>query len=136
MSLQVIALSQRTSVPNIALLLGVAWLVIVLQLLANHWADTARTLTDMDDAMRLVQMRGLIDSHGWFNLHEARLGPPDGYDTHWSRLIDAGLAGLFLLFRLFVDRALAERFMLALWPVVWLPATTAPLKVVRKPSGP
>ena len=43
--------------------------------------------------MRLVQMRGFIDGHGWFNLHEARLGPPDGYDTHWSRLIDAGLAG-------------------------------------------
>jgi hypothetical protein len=79
--------------PNIALLLGLAWLVIVAQLLADHWAETALTLTDMDDAMRLVQMRGFIDGHGWFDLHEARLGPPDGYDTHWSRLIDAGLAG-------------------------------------------
>jgi hypothetical protein len=118
-------LPQRPAVPNIALLLGVAWLVIVLQLLADHWADTARTLNDMDDAMRLVQMRGFIDGHGWFNLHEARLGPPDGYDTHWSRLIDAGLAGLLWLFRQFTDAAFAERLMRTVWPMLWLLPTMA-----------
>jgi hypothetical protein len=68
---QVIPLPQRQAVPNIALLLGLAWLVIVLQLLADHWANTALTLTDMDDAMRLVQMRGLMDGHGWFNARSA-----------------------------------------------------------------
>jgi hypothetical protein len=111
--------------PNIALLLGVAWLLIVLQLLADHWADTARTLTDMDDAMRLVQMRGFIDGHGWYNLHEARLGPPDGYDTHWSRLIDAGLAGMLWLFGPFTDAAFAERLMRTVWPMLWLVPTMA-----------
>ena len=116
---------QRPAVPNIALLLSVAWLVIVLQLLADHWADTARTLSDMDDAMRLVQMRGFVDGHGWFNLHEARLGPPDGYDTHWSRLIDAGLAGLLWLFRQFTDAAFAERLMRTVWPMLWLLPTMA-----------
>jgi hypothetical protein len=118
-------LLQRPAVPNIALLLGLAWLVIVAQLLADHWADTALTLTDMDDAMRLVQMRGLIDGHGWFNLHEARLGPPDGYDTHWSRLIDAGLAGMLWLFGQFADAGFAERLMRTVWPMLWLLPTMA-----------
>jgi hypothetical protein len=121
----VIALSQRPAVPNIALLLGVAWVVIVLQLVADHWADTARTLTDMDDAMRLVEMRGFIDGHGWFNLHEARLGPPEGYDTHWSRLIDVGLAGMLWLFSQFTDAAFAERLMRTVWPMLWLIPTMA-----------
>jgi hypothetical protein len=123
--LQVIPLSQRLAVPNIALLLGLAWLVIIAQLLADHWAETALTLADMDDAMRLVQMRGFIDGHGWFNLHEARLGPPDGYDTHWSRLIDAGLAGMLWLFGQFTNPAFAERLMRTVWPMLWLLPTMA-----------
>ena len=115
----------HTAVPNIALFLGAAWVVIVLQLLADHWADTGRSLTDMDDAMRLVQMRGFTDGHGWFNLHEPRLGPPDGYDTHWSRLIDAGLAGLLWLFGQFTAPAMAERLMRTVWPMLWLIPTMA-----------
>jgi hypothetical protein len=135
-SLQVITLPQRAAVPNIALLLGVAWLIIVLQLLANHWADTAQTLSDMDDAMRLVQMRGLIDGHGWFNLHEARLGPPDGYDTHWSRLIDAGLAGMLWLFGQFTDAAFAERLMRTVWPMLWLvPAMAGATAIAWRVAG-
>jgi hypothetical protein len=127
--LQVIPLPQRSAVPDIALhvalLLGLAWLVIVAQLLADHWADTALSLTDMDDAMRLVQMRSFIDGHGWFNLHESRLGPPDGYDTHWSRLIDAGLAAMLWLFGQFTDAAFAERLMRTVWPMLWLLPTMA-----------
>jgi hypothetical protein len=99
--------SARLRSPNIALLLGLAWLVIVAQLLADHWAETAQTLPDMDDAMRLVQVREFLAGRGWFDLHELRLGPPDGYDTHWSRLIDAGIAGLFLMLRQFTDGAFA-----------------------------
>jgi hypothetical protein len=106
--------------PNIALLLGLAWLVVVAQLLADHWAETAQTFPDMDDAMRLVQVRTFLDGRGWFDLHEARLGPPDGYDTHWSRLIDAGIAGLILAFRPFADGALAERLARTIWPMLWL----------------
>jgi hypothetical protein len=117
-------LLKRSAVP-VALFLGAAWLIIVVQLLADHWADTGRTLGDMDDAMRLVELRGFIDGHGWFNLHEPRLGPPEGYDTHWSRLIDAGLAGLLWLFGLFTGPAMAERLMRVVWPMLWLLPTMA-----------
>jgi hypothetical protein len=106
--------------PNIALLLGLAWLVVVAQLLADHWAETAQTFPDMDDAMRIVEVRGFLDGRDWFDLHEARLGPPEGYDTHWSRLIDAGIAGLILAFRQFTDGALAERLARTIWPMLWL----------------
>jgi hypothetical protein len=117
-------LLKRLAVP-VALLLGAAWLIIVVQLLADHWAETGRILGDMDDAMRLVELRGFVDGQGWFNLHEPRLGPPEGYDTHWSRLIDAGLAGLLWLFGLFTGPAMAERLMRVVWPMLWLLPTMA-----------
>src|SRR5580692_4851115 len=117
--------SESPRLPNMALLLGLSWLVIVAQLLATHWAATAQTLLDTDDAMRLVQMRAFLAGHGWFDLHEMRLGPPDGYDTHWSRLIDAGLAGIYLIFHQFVDGAMAERLARTAWPMLWLLPTMA-----------
>jgi len=106
--------------PNFAVLLGLAWLAVTLQLMAEFWTMTGYTFPDTDDAMRLVEMRDFLAGQGWFDLHQARVAPPAGFDSHWSRLIDAGLAGLYLFFRLFVDPALAERLMLALWPVLWL----------------
>lgn len=111
--------------PNFAVLLGLAWLAIVAQLLADHWADAARTLSDMDDAMRLVEVREYLAGHGWFNLHEPRLGPPAGYDTHWSRLIDAGIGGLILGFGRITGAATAEWLARILWPVLWLIPTMA-----------
>ena len=116
---------ERLQSPHIVLVLGLAWLVIVAQLLAEHWTETAHTLSDMDDAMRLVQVREFLAGRGWFDLHEIRLGPPDGYDTHWSRLIDAGIAGLFLVFNLFSDAAFAERLVRTIWPMLWLIPTMA-----------
>jgi hypothetical protein len=106
--------------PNFALLLGLAWLVIAVDLVFKHWAATALTLSDTDDAMRLAELHDFLRGQGWFDLHQARLDPPAGYDSHWSRLIDAGLAGFYLLFRQFVDGALAERLMRVVWPLLWL----------------
>src|SRR5436190_10024226 len=106
--------------PSFAILLGLAWLIAAAQLWAENWASLAVTLPDADDAMRLVQVRSFLAGQGWFDLHEARLGLAAGYDSHWSRLIDAGLAGLFLLFKPIAGEALAERLMTALWPVLWL----------------
>ena len=45
---------------------------------------------------------------------------PPGYDTHWSRLVDAGLAGVYFVFRIFADNALAERLTAVAWPLLWL----------------
>ena len=55
--------------------------------------------------------------------------PPAGYDTHWSRLIDAGLAGLYLAFQSFDPHA-AERLMRAWWPLMWLLPTIAGMAAI------
>ena len=111
--------------PNFAALVALVWLLVALALLLQYWTQTAETLFDTDDAMRLAQLRAWLGGQGWFDLHQARMQPPEGYDTHWSRLIDAGLAGLLFLFGLFTDGASAERLMRAWWPLLWLLPTIA-----------
>jgi hypothetical protein len=110
--------------PNFAALVTLVWLLVALGLLLQFWTQTAETLLDTDDAMRLVEMRAWLGGHGWFDLHEARLQPPLGYDAHWSRLVDAGLAGLFVIFN-WIDPQSAERLMRAWWPLLWLLPTIA-----------
>ncbi|MEA3027082.1 MAG: hypothetical protein QOF91_2367 [Alphaproteobacteria bacterium] len=116
--------------PNFAALVTLVWLLVALALLLQYWTQTAQTLFDTDDAMRLAQLRDWLGGHRWFDLHQARMQPPEGYDTHWSRLIDAGLAGLLYLFGLFTDSASAERLMRAWWPLLWLLPTIAGMAAI------
>jgi hypothetical protein len=109
--------------PNFAALIALVWLLVALALMLQHWSATAETLLDTDDAMRLTELRAWLGHgffSGWYNLSEPRLQPPLGYDSHWSRLIDLGLAGMLHAFRFFVDADAAERLMRAWWPLVWL----------------
>ena len=108
--------------PVFAAFVGLAWLLVAGQLAAEYWAATAHTMPDTDDAMRLVQLRQFLSGglSSWFDLNEPRLGLPPGYETHWSRLVDAGLAGVYLVFRVFADNALAERLTAVTWPLLWL----------------
>lgn len=110
----------RIPMPGFATLLGLAWALTATLLIVDFWPMLADTLSDSDDAMRLVQVRAFLAGRGWFDLTEPRVQPPLGYETHWSRLIDAGLASLYVLFHYFVDAPLAERLMRAVWPVLWL----------------
>jgi hypothetical protein len=115
--------------PNFGALVVLVWLVVALALLLQYWGQTAESLLDTDDAMRLVQMRAWLAGQGWFDLHNARIEPPGGYDSHWSRLVDAGLAGLLLLFQYF-DPQSAERLMRAWWPLLWLLPTIAGMTAI------
>lgn len=127
---------QSTYQPNFALLVGLVWLAVAGEQLMLDWARTAVLLGDSDDAMRLVEVREFLSGRGWFDLHEPRLQPPIGYDTHWSRLIDAGLAGLFLIFRFFADTAMAERLMRVVWPLLWiLPAIIGAIALAWRLGG-
>src|SRR5262249_32720160 len=103
--------------PPVALLFVAVWLVVCFVLLVQHWPETTRPVPDADDAMRLVQVRAFLAGQSWFDLHEARIAPPFGYDTHWSRLIDAGLAGVLSILHAFAGQALAERLLGVLWPL-------------------
>ncbi len=119
-SSQVPLVSVNQGPPSFALLLGFAWLLAALQFVIIGWSATAFTLPDPDDAMRLVEVREFLAGKGWFDLHVTRVFPPLGFDSHWSRLIDAGLAGLILAFRTVLAPDHAERLAIVLWPILWL----------------
>lgn len=116
-------MTQVSRQPSFVFLFGVAWLLIVVQLLSGDWSDTARALGDTDDAMRLAQLRDWLSGQGWFDLNQPRVA--GGYESHWSRLIDAGLAGMLWLFGFLGDAATAERLMRTAWPLLWVVPTMA-----------
>ena len=108
------AADARLPVAEIALL----WLAVAVVVALMTWSELDQSFASPDNPMRLVEVRALLDGAPWFNPHEARLAPPAGYDTHWSRLIDAGIAGLILLFRQMVSPDLAERLARCIWPLL------------------
>lgn len=73
---------------------------------------------DNDDVMRLVQVRDLLSGQGWFDLNQYRLGLDGGTLMHWSRLVDAPIAGLIILFSLFLQPLAAEATALYVWPLL------------------
>ncbi|MGP8232902.1 MAG: hypothetical protein ACLQL2_09590 [Methylovirgula sp.] len=105
-----------------------AWLLVVIasgfsavlsaSSIASVWQKN--TFFDSDDAMQLVEVRGLLNGQNWFDLTAARLDPPQGVFMHWSRLIDAPLALLIRLFELFMPATDAERLTRILFPLILL----------------
>lgn len=99
------------------------WLVVVIFWAAFAFAVVATGFLspqlferhDPDSFLRLVQVRDLLAGQGWFDLLQRRMDPPDGALLHWSRLIDAPIAGLVLLGVFFGD---GERFAMTVWPVL------------------
>src|SRR5437588_2551132 len=73
--------------------------------------------------MRLAQLRDWLGGQGWFDMNQPRVA--GGYQSHWSRLLDAGLGGTLWLFGWFAEPALAERLMRTVWPMLWLLPTMA-----------
>lgn len=75
---------------------------------------------DTDDAMRLVEARDLAAGQSWFDNVQRRFLPPAGVPSHWSRLVDAPIAGLLLLLTPLFGRGLAEGITAAFWPPLLL----------------
>ncbi len=92
-----------------------AWMIIW-KWNAIHWF----ALGDTDDNMRLMQVRGLLDGQGWYDLRQYRLDPPQGYNIHWSRLVDLPIAGLILASKPFFGVAIAEKIAVTVAPLLAL----------------
>ncbi len=90
---------------------------VVLLLTGRFFRASDYVGRDNDDAMRLVQVRDLLNGQGWFDLVQLRLGLDGGTQMHWSRLIDLPIAGLISLFRPIVGADRAEMLALAIWPI-------------------
>ncbi|MBO6724627.1 MAG: GtrA family protein [Rhizobiaceae bacterium] len=92
----------------------------VLSLVAD-WLQGANKLVqsggDSDSLMRLVQVRDLLAGQGWFDLVQHRLGVGGGVEMHWSRLVDAPIAGLIAVMRPITGSdAAAEMAVAYIWP--------------------
>lgn len=97
----------------------IAWLAIAIWFVVNRWGQIHWLgLGDTDDNMRLMQVRGLLNGQGWYDLRQYRLDPPGGYDIHWSRLVDLPIAGLILLLRQFVGVVEAEKLACGIAPLL------------------
>ena len=102
----------------IPLLLLTASVVLALPAINGNVFDALST----DDAMRLVEVRDLIGGQDWFDVSQHRMDPPGGTSMHWSRLIDAPLAGLILLLKPLLGMQRAEAITLYLWPALFFAA--------------
>jgi hypothetical protein len=97
----------------------IVWIMICAWFVIQKWADIRWfRLPDTDDNMRIMQVRGLLHGQGWYDLRQYRMNPPIGANIHWSRLVDLPIAGLILAFRPFLGGAGAERWAVAIAPLL------------------
>ena len=95
------------------------WLGFCAWFIFQKWDDIRWFgLGDTDDNMRMMQVRGLLHGQGWFDLRQYRLNPPFGANIHWSRLVDLPIAGLILALRPFLGGPAAERWAVAIAPLL------------------
>jgi hypothetical protein len=95
-----------------------------------------------DDAMRLLQVRDLLEGQAWFDLHQYRVdaakGPESGHTSggvlmHWSRLVDVPLALIIGALTPLLGSATAEAIALVLVPLLTLlAAMLLTARLVRK----
>ena len=75
--------------------------------------------TDNDSLLRLVEVRDLIAGQGWFDLQQYRMGLEGGFPMHWSRLVDAPIAGIVLAASAVTGSvASGEQVAMVLWPLM------------------
>lgn len=100
-------------------LLGGFFVVTAAALILRSIHGGMPLINDTDDAMRLVEVRNLLAGQGWYDLTQYRLNAPYGASMHWSRLIDAPIAGLVALFRPLLGTD-AETAAAYAWPLIML----------------
>jgi len=97
----------------------IAWLAICALWIAQKWGSIRFFfLPDTDDNMRMMQVRALLHGQGWFDLRNYRMNPPFGANIHWSRLVDLPIAGLILGLRPILGGPAAERWAVAIAPML------------------
>ena len=80
----------------------------------------APRFTDTDDVMRMVTVMDLVDGQAWQDTVEHRDNAPYGASMHWSRLVDAPIAGLIMVLRPSIGTPAAEITASRLWPPLML----------------
>ena len=101
------------------LIVALMWLAACAWLLWQRWGGIHWfALGDTDDNMRISQVRAWLHGQGWYDLRQYRLNPPQGFDIHWSRLVDLPLAAIIVIVRPFLGGKIAEQAAVALAPLI------------------
>ena len=110
------------------------WIGTAIYLIWQQWGGIQGfALGDTDDNMRMMQVRAwVLHDQGWYDLRQYRLNPPDGLDIHWSRLVDLPIVFLWNLFSLFTDGPGAERWAVAIAPLLPLLVTMGALALTAR----
>src|SRR5215210_5741155 len=111
-----------------------AWLLFCGWFVFDRWTEIRLfALGDTDDNMRMSQVRALLNGQAWFDLRQHRLNAPFGANIHWSRVVDLPLAGLILALRPLIGGAGAEKWAVAIAPLLpYLVALFAVALTVRR----
>ena len=97
----------------------VIWLLACVAFVVMRWQPIlAFGLGDTDDNMRMAQVRALLNGQNWYDLRQYKLNPPDGFNIHWTRLVDLPIAGLQLIIRPFFGTVIAEKASAAIAPLI------------------
>jgi hypothetical protein len=95
------------------------WLLACVAFIVMRWQPIlAFGLGDTDDNMRMAQVRALLNGQGWYDLRQHKLNPPEGFNIHWTRLVDLPIAALQLLIKPFFGTVIAEKASAALAPLI------------------
>ncbi len=71
---------------------------------------------DIDDTIRLVQIKDYLAGQSWFNTDQYRMGLVGGTDMHWSRIPDIPIIVLTYIFDLFMPQERALIWAYSVWP--------------------
>ncbi len=113
------------------------WAALAVGQMVRDFHAFDHSIGSTDDAMRLFQIRQWLSGSGWYGLFTDRFNPPDGYHTHWSRLIDVPIAGMILLLKPVFGMAKAVQWTLVIWPLIPLAGVYCGLvSIARRLAGP
>ena len=114
------------------------WLLTCALLIFNRWGQMRGFgLSDTDDNIRMMEVRALLNGQGWYDLRQYRLNPPYGANIHWSRIVDLPIAGIKLALAPMLGGAAAERWAVAIAPLLPMGVAMAAIAVtVRRLIAP
>ena len=115
----VLSFERQIPLPEVILPAFVGLLFGMIKLLGTLPHPWASSNASPDDLARLAQVQDFLNGQGWFDLLQTRLDPPTGVWMHWSRIVDAPIAGL-----MWIGQSLGfdEAFALMVWPLLLLVA--------------
>ncbi|WP_425085148.1 hypothetical protein [Ruegeria profundi] len=115
---------------------GIVWrLLVALCVILSVLTALSHYEGRSDDVLRWVVVSDLLNGQGWLDLYQHRLGPNDGTLMHWSRLVDAPIAALYLLFSLVLSEPVALHVTAIVWPSMLVMATLWALVVTAGALG-